>query len=593
MSSTFRLKYFLGLVPSAQKIDSKWDNLITMRDKLNQLETSTEIARYNELKELIHSKTFQEKKKVIAQLSYEKSDEHAIVAEVTRIEKLKPIRDYFNFIQRFDFKTINNTEPDTVITRYKELKKIVESPEFVQRKKEVESLNYENSPEHTTRKEFEKLKNNVPLKQYYKTIDSDEYRLFMELEKAQREGGDESAKNESKTKIYQKFLHSSAYKNVQSIEKSGMVEKYNALKKQVEDKSFVEREVFLKNKNRFETTGDYESYREFTALEKTEKIKSFLNIVHSVGYKNFKEVDKSAQLAKLKELKLKIDDPEFKQRVEFLKNKRRYTTTAEYRLEEEYKELAQSTHLKHYTQLKKRAELAFFDQWEIKLDERFQNNQLSDSIWTQEHYWGAKMAGFSFSQENELQAYNGKNNIEIKNKVLSIITKKEKTTGKVWNPSIGFLPKEFDYSSGILTTGGHFSFQEGIIETKVKFKPVKAITSAFSLTGKHPFPQIDIFRSGHNSVGVGIINQDDKDVNNQLVQIKGLNYNVFHIFRLELFGNTAVWKINNQEVHRRDIGNLRDDLFLNFIGSLHEPLNGELLPHHFEIEWVRCLQKKD
>ena len=34
------------------------------------------------------------------------------------------------------------------------------------------------------------------------------------------------------------------------------------------------------------------------------------------------------------------------------------------------------------------------------------------------------------------------------------------------------------------------------------------------------------------------------------------------------------------------------NLFLNFIGSIHKPLTSDMLPHRFEIDWVRCYTKK-
>jgi beta-glucanase (GH16 family) len=175
---------------------------------------------------------------------------------------------------------------------------------------------------------------------------------------------------------------------------------------------------------------------------------------------------------------------------------------------------------------------------------------------------------------------------------LSIVTKAEKANGRVWDPMVGLIPKQFDYSSSILNTGKSFKIKEGVIEAKVKFSAIGAITSAFSLTGSNPFPQIDVFRSGQNCVGIGIIDRADKNGTKKLVQIKGLNFNNFHIFRLEIFGNELVWKINNHEVHREQLTKSAGELFLNFVGSLHQPVNGGSLPHYFEIDWVRCLRKK-
>jgi len=300
----------------------------------------------------------------------------------------------------------------------------------------------------------------------------------------------------------------------------------------------------------------------------------------------------SKELARLIVLRSEVENPEFKQRVIFLKNKKRYNTTPEYATEKEFNKLENSKFISNYFQLKKRPELAFFDQWEIVMEDNFTEQKLVTTLWEPENYWGSKLAGFSFSQANELQSYNGIKNVVIRNKVLSIVTKAEKTEGKVWDPTIGLLPKKFEFSSGILNTGNSFRFKEGVVEAKVKFRANKAITSAFSLTGTQPFPQIDVFRSGDNSVGLGIIDQPGIGSVKKLVQIKGLNYNNFHIFRFEIFGNLAIWKINNYEVHREQVSKNMGELFINFIGSLHQPVNGESLPHHFEIDWVRCLKKK-
>ena len=173
----------------------------------------------------------------------------------------------------------------------------------------------------------------------------------------------------------------------------------------------------------------------------------------------------------------------------------------------ELKELENSKLIITYFQLKKRSELSFFDQWEIVLDENFSDPGLSKTLWEPENYWGAKIAGFSFSQAAELQAFKGEKNVEIKNQVLSIVTKAERSKGKVWDPSFGLIPKEFEYSSAIINTGNSFKFKEGVIEAKVKFRAEDAITSAFSLTGSNPFPQIDVFRSGPKRVGLGLLNR--------------------------------------------------------------------------------------
>jgi len=593
MSFSFRLRYFLGLIPTAQKIDSAWAGLLKMRNELHLIEESKELARYNELKNLLQSNDFQAKKNDIINQSYIGSVEYKLISEKVDLERSQPIKDYFRFIQSPDFSRLNKIAGSTELARYFELKKIVGAADFISRKKDIESLHYKDSSEFRKRQELNSLQKSARIKRYYTTLASDEYRLFLELEITQKGKLEEHLKKkDAKIKIYQKFLNSRVYKNLKSVEDLGLPAKLEQLKQETNTKSFLAQEAFLKNASRYNTTPDYAPFNEFTQLSKSSEIIFYLKCINSSLYSNHQKVAVSKELSRLIVIRSEVEEPEFKQRVAYLKNKKRYDTSPENNTEKEFNKLEKSKIISTYNQLKKQPELLFFDQWEIAFEDNFAEHQLASTLWEPENYWGSKMAGFSFSQANELQAYHGLNNILIRNKVLSIVTKAEKSEGKVWDPAVGLLTKKFDYSSGILNTGNSFRFSEGIIEAKVKFRANKAITSAFSLTGSQPFPQVDVFRSGDNSVGLGIIDQPGKGSVKKLVQIKGLNYNNFHIFRLEITGDLFVWKINNYEVHRARAPKKMGELFINFIGSLHQPVNGESLPHNFEIDWVRCLKKK-
>ena len=593
MSSSFRLRYFLGLIPTAQKIDSAWTDLLKLRDELLLIESSKELARYNELKNLVQSNDFQKKKHDIVNLHLNGSAENQLLIEHSKLEHSKPIKDYFKFSESPDFVRLKSITASSELSRYFDLQKVIESPDFIRRKKEAESLRYKGSPEYNKSQEYIALQKNSQLKRYNSTIMSEEYRLFLELETSEKgKLNDPSSKKDPKVITYHKFLNSKAYQNLKTVKNLGLPAKLEQLKQDINTKSFLEREAFLKNTARFETTPDYAPFNEFTRLSKNSEIQFYQKCIKSPLYANYQNINESKDLTRLKELRSIVGTPEFLQRVAFLKNRKRYESTPEFELESEFNQLAKSKIINTYHQLKKRRELEFFDQWEIVLDENFTEHQLSTTLWEPENYWGSKLAGCSFSQKNELQAYKGLKNIEIRNKVLSIVTKAEKAEGKVWDPAIGLIPRKFDYSSAILNTGNGFKFKEGIVAAKVKFSADAAVTSAFSLTGSHPFPQIDVFRSGNKSVGFGIIGKSGKAGAEELVQIKGLNFDNFHVFSLEISGNQAVWKINNHEVHREDVNKKPGELFLNFIGSIHQQHDEGSLPHHFEIDWVRCLKKK-
>ncbi|MCL4484259.1 MAG: hypothetical protein M1445_16910, partial [Bacteroidetes bacterium] len=151
-------------------------------------------------------------------------------------------------------------------------------------------------------------------------------------------------------------------------------------------------------------------------------------------------------------------------------------------------------------------------------------------------------------------------------------------------------PKQYKYTSSILNSAEFFRIKEGVVEAKVRFKKNATITSAFSLTGEKPFPQIDLFRSTKNGIGVGIIEKQGEE-STKYRKLKGLNDQHYHIYRLELSNNQLVWKINGFEIFRNSV-TLKEPLFFNLLTSLHGEVNEHLLPHHFEVDWIRCFAPK-
>ena len=65
MTIAFRLKYALGLIPSADQLDARWDKLTRMRDELNQMERSVELKQFEDLKSLIASPSFQKHRREV------------------------------------------------------------------------------------------------------------------------------------------------------------------------------------------------------------------------------------------------------------------------------------------------------------------------------------------------------------------------------------------------------------------------------------------------------------------------------------------------------------------------------------------------
>jgi hypothetical protein len=481
MSIPFRLKYALGLIPSADSLDAKWEKFIKMREDLNRMESSDELKQFGDLKNLISSSAFQQKKR------------------------------------------------------------------------EIESLHYTGTQEE---------------------------KIVLERETLVRSGA---------IKNYQKLSGSDKLVRLQNILTGSELKKFVELQKEVESSEFGKRKSALKTKE-FQKTPDYLLLKEYNHLRKSNNISFWLKFSHSDGYLNYLKTAESKELKRLGELNKLISAPEFIDRVTYLKDKKRFEKSEENKQINSFNELDSSKFMLEYRKLKKAKELDFFEKWEIIFEEDFSDKKLNTEHWQPENWWGHRLSGASFSQNDEMQCYNGDKNIELTNKTLSLWAKREKVQGTAWNPTVGLVPRQFEYTSSIMNSAGFFRLKNGVVEAKVRFKKDETITSAFSLTGEKPFPQIDLFRSSKNGVGMGILEKQGVG-SSKYVNIGGLNDQNYHIFRLEMIDNHLVWKINGAEVFSSSF-HLNEPQFFHVLTSLHGVVNERLLPHRFEIDWIRCFAPK-
>jgi len=481
MSIPFRLKCALGLLPTADQLDAKWEKLIQMRDDLNAMESSAELKQFEDLKNLIESSGFQHKKR------------------------------------------------------------------------EIESLHFAGSKEEKLRKEYKALSGSYAIKNYHKILGSD--RLS----------------------------------RLQNILSGHALKRFVELQKVVESVEFGSRRAGLKKKE-FVKTPDYLILKEFNQLRKSGDITFWRKFSSSESYLTYLKTIESKDLKRFGELKEMTSSQEFNNRIAYLKDKKRFLKSEQYKDVLAFNAMDKGKFMADYRKLKKAKELDFFEKWEITFEENFSGKKLDNESWQPENWKGFRTAGKSFSQKDEMQGFKGEKNIELNNNTLSIWAKKEKTEGIVWDPAVGLLPRQYEYSSAILNSAASLRLKEGIIEAKVRFKKDSSITSAFTLTGESTYPQIDLFRSTKNGVGLGIV-EHQGGKSSKYVRLGGLNDEHYHIFRLEMFGNQLVWKINGTEVYSNSVA-LKEPMFIHMLTTLHGEVNEHLLPHRFEINWIRSFSKK-
>jgi beta-glucanase (GH16 family) len=220
----------------------------------------------------------------------------------------------------------------------------------------------------------------------------------------------------------------------------------------------------------------------------------------------------------------------------------------------------------------------------LTFSDEFEGDSLDTKKWITNYYWGDKLLKDNYTVGTDLQAYTEKDNFEIRNSLLKIITKPQKKEGKVWTAG-GFKVHEFGYTSGIVNTGDSFRQKYGIFSAKIKLGN-PAAKSAFWMVSDKITPHIDVSRTANGKVVSDFFATSDKRIK---ASVGGKYSNDFYIYTLEWTPDKLVWKINNTEVLTQTGNVPQEPMFINLSGGLDKPVNSMTT---MEIDWVRVYQPK-
>ena len=139
-------------------------------------------------------------------------------------------------------------------------------------------------------------------------------------------------------------------------------------------------------------------------------------------------------------------------------------------------------------------------------------------------------------------------NIGISDSVLSIVTKQEPASGKVWNPALGFTPKEFNYTSGLVSTANSFRQKYGKIRVKVKLSNTP-VRQAVWMVAEKILPHVDVAKLENGKLNYGnfwgnISRQGWCTQKNSKKSRRKITADYF-IYSLEWTPEKLVWKIND------------------------------------------------
>jgi hypothetical protein len=441
---------------------------------------------------------------------------------------------------------------------YLELEKYITSNEFGDYKRSIESKRFETSDEFQKLHQYLQSKKSKPIVDYYKT---------------------------KKSKDLQKFNR---------IQGSSDILRFEQLEKVVASKEFHDVQA-SNDKKAFKATEQYRLLQEYSSLKTSKSIKFYYKYKASPLYANFIALDGSKQITDYEELEKFVNTDEFKQAKDFLKDKKRFQKTEAFQKEQEYLKLKKSDKIAWYFKVKDSNKFDKLKQWTLTFEDDFTSGKLDTDKWITRYFWGEALLNDTYSMLNDKQHYTNGENLEFNGSVVKIITKKQKAKGKTWNPMFGFVPSDFDYTSGLISTGQSFRQKYGRFEAKIRLNKPTEVTHAFWMVGETILPQVDFFKYEGNKLFMsnfwGKITEKD-GVKKNVSKISASRFaNGFFIYTLDWTPEKLEWKINGLTVKTQTEGIPQEPMYVILNSIVNKPVSDNSVPATMEIDWVRCYQK--
>ena len=215
-------------------------------------------------------------------MRYKDSDEYYNEKEFLSLQKSKDIVLYFKTTAGNSLKRFKEMENSSKINDFEALEKFIESPTFREKQK-MKPITFRDTDEYRKFDEYKTLKKDPEVKAFLKAKKKDE------------------------------------------IKKSKTVLRFEELA------SFIKSSEFLAKKNMrpitFKDSEEYKKLLEYKRIKSTIEIKEFYKFKSSKEYANFLNTDGSTRLARYHELKDYVATADFKQRKEYLLDKKRFEKT--------------------------------------------------------------------------------------------------------------------------------------------------------------------------------------------------------------------------------------------------------------------------
>jgi beta-glucanase (GH16 family) len=619
----FVLKSKLGLIPGTSRLEARKNELDKEYEEFLNYEKSNEPKRFMELEEIVTSQDFEDRRKHINNQRFKGSPAWQKFRDYSSMKNSREFKGFFAIVKSKEFADYRKCENSDELKEFENLGTYLKTNEF----KAVKSSKFKESEAWQKYLEYKRLSKKPEIRDYFRIKHSKNYKAFKEVEGSKTLAHFEELHqlvNSSEFLVMKRSMSASEfkqtnefakYKEYKSLESDPDIRGYNELLKDraysnfkvlansPEIREFESLENYINSSEYKNARKDFElkkaaelhKLNDYNNLRKSVKFKSYYKIRNSRDLQYYKKLNDSPELERFYELEKYIGSTGFKESKSYLESRDKFKKSPEYAQLVAYEELKKSRKLKWYFKLKKSGKFEEVKKWKLVFSDDFAERELDKNKWLTSFYWGKELLKESYSLGSDPHFYTDGNNLEVENSMLKLHTRKELVTGQAWDPAIGFFPKEFAYTSGLVNTGDSFRQKYGAFEAKIRMHPSKAVNHAFWMLSDTSVPHIDIFRySGLNKRQIELNNyweqgQVPGEIRRNADNVGGIDFSKgFFIFRLEWYPDRLIWKINDTVVKIEEEGIPDVPMYLLLSSGVEDNADGNGLPSSLDIDWVKC-----
>jgi hypothetical protein len=373
---------------------------------------------------------------------------------------------------------------------------------------------------------------------------------------------------------HRRLVHETMYARFNDIKRSDDFRRYEELKAYVESPRYRKDLAVIRSLS-YRTSKERLQERRWKELRKYREVKKF----RKTGVESDAEyVREYIDLAE------KLASPSFRQRKAYLKNKKRHLQSDPYLKFLDYRRLEKSEFVRQYYKIKKKYADIFaeMERWNTVFFDEFLDEKLAGH-WNTQPYWTALMLEQNYSSNREEHFLSDGANIQLKPGIAQIVTQAEAATGVAWDEKMGFIPRDFSYTSGTLNTAHKFQMKYGRLEAKLSFPNVKNVYHIFGLGSGRYTPEISVAHYCNRQLIMGAYMADKASA---WLKKRRLSNNHFYIFRLDRTTKYLKWYINGKKMYECK-NPTTEPLYITFASGVVGRTENEKLPAAFEIDYVK------